>query len=91
MVFRFVQMELLTFGKHFKIKKNDTRYNRVFTYDWRLWSIPELRDILEEAGFKQTYAFWEGDNDKGGGNGIFEVVENAENCQSWVSYICALA
>lgn len=22
-----------------------------FTYDWRLWSVPELRDALEEAGF----------------------------------------
>jgi hypothetical protein len=22
-----------------------------FTYDWRLWSVPELRDALVEAGF----------------------------------------
>lgn len=25
-----------------------------FTYDWRLWSIPELRDAMDEAGFAST-------------------------------------
>lgn len=25
-----------------------------FTYDWRLWSTPELRDAMREAGFRST-------------------------------------
>ncbi len=24
---------------------------RAFRYDWRLWTIPELAEMLEEAGF----------------------------------------
>lgn len=26
-----------------------------FVYDWRLWSVPELRDALREAGFAETH------------------------------------
>lgn len=28
-----------------------------FTYDWRLWTIPELRDACREAGFPRTQVF----------------------------------
>lgn len=28
-----------------------------FVYDWRLWSVPELRDALREAGFKKTEVY----------------------------------
>ena len=38
---------------------------RAFTYDWRLWSIPELREILEEAGFSRTAVYWEEVDDEG--------------------------
>src|SRR5690606_5310883 len=36
---------------HFK-RKGEARREKVFTYDWRLWSLPELKDMLEEVGFK---------------------------------------
>lgn len=29
-------------------------HRNAFVYDWRLWSIPELRDALHEAGFRST-------------------------------------
>ncbi len=35
---------------HFKFP-DGTKIERAFTYDWRLWSLPELREILLEAGF----------------------------------------
>lgn len=28
-----------------------------FVYDWRLWSVPELRDAMTEAGFKSVDAY----------------------------------
>ena len=28
-----------------------------FVYDWRLWSVPELRDAMREAGFPQTEVY----------------------------------
>lgn len=79
-----------TFAIHFRDGKNKKHMN-VFTYDWRLWTLPELREILIEAGFSKTVAFWEGDDDKGGGNGKYEPTEVIENCQAWVAYIVAFA
>ena len=32
---------------------------RAFAYDWRLWSIPELRELLEEAGFAESHVYWD--------------------------------
>jgi hypothetical protein len=47
------------FHVHFKIKgKKKTR--QVFTYDWRIWSVRELREIMKEVGFQNSYVNWEG-------------------------------
>jgi SAM-dependent methyltransferase len=78
-----------TFAIHFKDHKGK-KHRNVFTYDWRLWTMPELRDVLREAGFAKTIPYWEGDDDEGGGNGEFAAAEDAENCDAWVSYIAAL-
>lgn len=32
-------------------------YSDAFVYDWRLWSAPELRDAMREAGFAQTEVY----------------------------------
>lgn len=74
------------FHIHFRIG-NGEKIERVFTYDWRLWSIPELREILIEAGFKKTHVYWEGTNKNGGGNGEFTRTEKGEPCLSWIAYI----
>lgn len=63
--------------------------NQLFTYDWRVWSIPELKDILNEVGFKNVQVFWEEDDQEGGGTGTYQAASQAENCESWVSYIAA--
>lgn len=73
---------------HFKLK-GGKKAEKVFTYDWRLWSIPELREILQEAGFKKTHIYWEGTTRDGGGDGKFRRTEKGESCQSWIAYIAA--
>jgi SAM-dependent methyltransferase len=73
---------------HFKLS-DGSRLNRAFTYHWRIWSIPELRDILHEAGFVKTTVYWEGDDSKGGGNGVFTATEKGEDCLSYICYISA--
>lgn len=75
---------------HFKTHHNNKKYRNVFTYDWRMWGLAELRDILEEAGFSKVITFWEGEDGEGGGNGEFFRTHNAENCESWVTYIMAI-
>lgn len=70
---------------HFKV--GSKKIEKVFTYDWRLWSLRELRDIMSEVGFKKTHVYWEGTDRKGGGNGIFTRTETGEACLSWIAYI----
>lgn len=77
------------FAIHFK-RVGEKKRENVFIYEWRLWGMQELRDILEEAGFKKTYAYWEGEDGEGGGDGNFTRTEDAENCSAWVTYIAAL-
>ncbi len=72
---------------HFK--KDQVKYEKVFQYDWRMWDARELQDVLEDAGFKQTHIYWEGVDKDGLGNGVFSRTTKAENCESWVTYICA--
>ncbi|MFN9067122.1 MAG: class I SAM-dependent methyltransferase, partial [Bdellovibrionales bacterium] len=76
------------FHIHFKPKRQKKIQN-VFTYDWRMWSIPELRDLLNEVGFKKCHVYWEGTNRKGEGDGKFHRTEQGEACLSWVAYVVA--
>jgi hypothetical protein len=61
-----------------------------FSYDWRLWHLPELRDILLEAGFSRVDTYWEGVAADGTGNGVFRRRERAENELSWIAYLVAI-
>ena len=72
---------------HFKFD-DGSRIKRAFTYDWRVWTLPELKEILSEAGFK-PYIYWEGTGDDGEGNGIFTKTELGEADDSWIAYIVA--
>jgi hypothetical protein len=67
--------------------KGQKKIKNVFTYDWRLWSLPELRDLLEEIGFKNVHYYWEGTDEDGEGDGNFNKIEKGEICDSWVAYI----
>jgi SAM-dependent methyltransferase len=71
---------------HFKLK-DQPKIEKVFHYDWRLWTIPELKEILAEVGFKNSVVYWEGTNSKGDGNGSFTKTEVGEECDSWIAYI----
>jgi hypothetical protein len=41
---------------HFRVG-DDEVLRDAFTYDWRLWGVPELRDALEEAGFARAAVY----------------------------------
>ncbi len=45
---------------HFRIEHAGTiteEYDDAFTYHWRLWSVPELKDAMLEAGFTKVQCF----------------------------------
>jgi len=76
------------FEIHFGYKGR--KYEGIFAYDWRIWSIPEIREIMLEAGFQKTKVYWEGSDKKGNGNGEFRSVEKGESCESWIAYVVGI-
>ncbi|KAL0369537.1 UNVERIFIED_CONTAM: hypothetical protein Sangu_0271800 [Sesamum angustifolium] len=42
---------------HFNLHKQHRKLRHAFSYSWRLWSLPEVKDCLEEAGFRSVH-FW---------------------------------
>ena len=74
---------------HFRFP-DKTELKRAFTYEWRLWGLPEVIDVLRDAGFDAIETWWEGtDEDGESGNGIFTPDEKGENCLSWITYVVA--
>lgn len=67
-------------GRHFK---------RAFTYDWRVWTIREIRECLAKAGFKRSWVFFEQDGPDGDGNGQFRCQEKIKNSAVWIAMIAA--
>lgn len=67
-----------------------TRLKEAFTYTWRMWTIPEVRDVLADAGFERSIVYWEGDDRHGGGNGVFTPAEQAENYPAFIAYLVAV-
>lgn len=59
-----------------------------FVYRWRFWTIPEVREMLAEAGFSESYVYWdqEEDEDK---DSVWKRDEVAASDPSWISYVVA--
>ena len=67
-----------------------SKMNKAFEYSWRLWSLPEIRDMLDEAGFRKTTVYWEGeDEDSDEGNGEFEPASEGTADPAWICYVVA--
>lgn len=79
---------------HFEFP-DGSRLDRAFSYEWRLWTLPEVRELLTEAGFSKVHVFWEEfeDSDEDSeyleGTGHYIEVTEVDNQESWVSYILA--
>lgn len=64
---------------------------RAFSYDWRIWTIPEIREILADAGFSRSEVYWEGTSrSTGQGNDVFSRRESADADPAWIAYLAAL-
>ena len=73
---------------HFEFP-DGTKMERAFTYEWRLWTLPELQELLLEAGFKNVTVYWEGTDEDGDGDGEFTVTRTGEACEGWIAYLVA--
>ncbi len=73
---------------HFKFP-DGSKIKKAFTYEWRMWSLPEIRELLLEAGFSSARIYWEGEDEDGEGNGEFTETDTGEPDLAWVCYIVA--
>lgn len=64
---------------HFRFPDGSMK-RKAFTYDWRLWSLPELREILTAAGFNQVGIWFEGEEG-------FIDQHDGMNDHAWVAYV----
>ncbi|GAU45578.1 hypothetical protein TSUD_273780 [Trifolium subterraneum] len=86
---------------HFHLKKEQRKIRHAFSYSWRLWTLPEIRDCLEEAGFRSVH-FWvrempdtsEITRTEGFGAGKdikYEETTSFQQKDSWNAYIVGVA
>ncbi len=73
---------------HFRFP-DKSKLKKAFTYDWRLWTLPELTEVLEEAGFAKSTVYWEGTDEDGDGDGEFTPEAKGEADAGWIAYIVA--
>jgi hypothetical protein len=73
---------------HFKFD-DGSEMKRAFRYDWRLWSIPETRDLLQDVGFRKTLVYWETADADGEPSGVFRPSTQGDDAPAWVAYILA--
>jgi len=73
---------------HFTFE-DGSRIDKAFTYDWRLWSIPEVRELLEEAGFRSVDVYWEAVDEDGDGTGEHHLSTEEQNQEGWLVLIVA--
>jgi cyclopropane fatty-acyl-phospholipid synthase-like methyltransferase len=66
-----------------------SRIDRAYSYDWRLWSLPEIRELLAEAGFSRVLVYWQGWDADGQPDGRFVPVESGEADAGWIAYLSA--
>jgi len=73
---------------HFKFP-DKSKLKRAFSYTWRLWTLPEITELLAEAGFKNPTVYWEGTDEDGEGDGVFTPEAHGEADAGWIAYIVA--
>ena len=72
---------------HFEFRDGRAPLRNAFTYEWRLWTLPELREVMQQAGFEDVHVLWEGTTSTNRGNGVFRRREHGDADEAWVCYI----
>jgi hypothetical protein len=72
---------------HFEFK-DGTKLEKAFTYEWRYWTLPEIQELLSEAGFSDVRVYWDTSDD----NDVerYRVRTRADNQPGWLAYLVAV-
>lgn len=80
------------FGKalysiHFDMP-NGKKHKDAFVYDWRIWTLPEVRDALLEVGFDDVQVYWEEEEPDDEGYPIYTKREKGDDSfETWIVYV----
>ena len=76
-----------SFFIHFKFG-DGSMIKKAFDYHWRFWTIPEVREMLAEAGFRMSKVYWDiADEDE---DADWQAVDEAPNDDSWLCYVVGI-
>ena len=76
-----------SFFIHFKFG-DGSMIRKAFEYHWRFWTIPEVREMLAEAGFSTSKVYWDiADEDE---DADWQAVDEAPNDDSWLCYVVGI-
>lgn len=73
---------------HFDLPDGTTRRD-AFVYDWRFWSIPELLDLLRQAGFANSEIWCDSLDASGQSDGYYQPQSSMPDRHDWVVYLVA--
>jgi SAM-dependent methyltransferase len=73
---------------HFRFP-DGSEIRKAFSYEWRLWTLPELRELLLEAGFRNPIVRFEYFDIDGEGLGIWYPEDSGEASSAWIANITA--
>lgn len=74
---------------HFEFKDGSS-IKKAFEYNWRLWSLPEIKECLEVAGFKRIHFYMQGwDDKKDEETEEFYKMTKCDADPGWLAYIVA--
>lgn len=73
---------------HFQFP-DGSRIRKAFSYEWRLWTLPEIRELLLESGFSRSTVYWEDGGDVRYGTGTYRPRASVKQEGAWVAYVVA--
>ncbi len=72
---------------HFRLRDGRVLRN-AFTYDWRMWTLPEIRELLAEAGFRESIVYLQDwDDEAHEPAGTYSRRRRFENQVGWLAYV----
>jgi len=72
---------------HFRFRDGRVM-RRAFTYDWRMWTLPEVQDAMRDAGFHATEVLVEGwDDARNRPDDLYRLRRRFENQTSWLALV----
>jgi SAM-dependent methyltransferase len=73
---------------HFRFP-DKSKLKKAFAYTWRLWTLPEIREVLQEAGFRKSTVYFEYHDELGEGLGEWYAESKGEADSAWIANITA--